>query len=139
MLEAIHRSVMVPTTRDNAFRAFTEEFGTWWPLKRSPGDEGLADAAHMDARPGGKVRESWDDGRVNEGEILVWEPPHRLVFSWRLGGDESRATEIEVKFAVVRGETRVALEHRGWADALRSFAVTAHERERSRSCSSIPT
>ena len=44
--------------------------------------------------------------------MLVWEPPHRVVFTWEVGEDSGN--EIEVVFVSDGEGTRVELEHRGW-------------------------
>ena len=49
------------------------------------------------------------------GRILVWEPPARLVFSWRQASfPPDLRTEVEVTFEAVAQETRVVVEHRGF-------------------------
>jgi len=49
------------------------------------------------------------------GEILVWDVPARLVFTWRVPGlPETAATEVEVRFRSDGSSTRVDLEHRQW-------------------------
>ena len=49
------------------------------------------------------------------GEILAWEPPERLVFTWRLTNfAPGEQTEVEVRFAAAEGGTNVTVEHRGW-------------------------
>jgi uncharacterized protein YndB with AHSA1/START domain len=53
--------------------------------------------------------------------VIEWEPPDRVVFGWHLrpdwkyDPDESRASEVEIRF-VAEGPktTRVELEHRGF-------------------------
>jgi len=59
-----------------------------------------------------------EDGSTCEnGFVLAWEPPHRLVLAWQINGnwqfDPDLVTEVEVKF-IAEGErkTRVELEHR---------------------------
>ncbi len=48
-------------------------------------------------------------------EILAWEPPTRLVYTWHLRADRTDATEVEIRFRD-RGDatTQVEIEHRGW-------------------------
>jgi len=49
------------------------------------------------------------------GKILAWEPPVRLVFSWRQANFPLELkTEVEVRFEAVGEETRVSVEHRGF-------------------------
>jgi uncharacterized protein YndB with AHSA1/START domain len=57
-----------------------------------------------------------DDGEVVEiGRIRVWEPPDRLVFTWRptsFGPDQE--TEVHVGFEPIAEGSRVVVEHLGW-------------------------
>jgi uncharacterized protein YndB with AHSA1/START domain len=49
------------------------------------------------------------------GRVVAWEPPARLVFSWRQASfPPDLATEVEVRFEAVGDETRVSVEHRGF-------------------------
>ena len=49
------------------------------------------------------------------GKVLAWEPPGRLVFSWRQASfPPDLHTEVEVRFEAVGEETRVSVEHRGF-------------------------
>jgi uncharacterized protein YndB with AHSA1/START domain len=49
------------------------------------------------------------------GRILAWEPPARLVFSWRQASfPPDLSTEVEARFEPVGEETRVSVEHRGF-------------------------
>ncbi|MDB5446103.1 MAG: hypothetical protein JWQ97_1420, partial [Phenylobacterium sp.] len=63
------------------------------------------------------LTETLDSGKVFEiGRILAWDPPHRLVFSWRQASfPPDLSTEVEVRFAPLGTETRVSVEHRGFA------------------------
>jgi uncharacterized protein YndB with AHSA1/START domain len=99
------------------FTAFTAEIGEWWrpnPLLRF--------TEHRDGRvaiePGldGRVTETHDDGTVFEiGRIRAWDPPTRLVFSWRAATFAAdQETEVHVRFEEVADGTRVVVEHFGW-------------------------
>jgi uncharacterized protein YndB with AHSA1/START domain len=112
--EAIRRSVTVDASQEHAFRFFTERMGDWWPLKRYSVHENDADEAGMEPRLGGAVFERWSGGTEYWGEILVWEPPRRVAFTWHPGSDPAAATEVEVVFTEEGERTRVDLEHRGW-------------------------
>ena len=101
-----------------AWRVFTEQMGTWWPL--AVYKIGKADAvdAIIEPRVGGRWYERGDDGSTCDwGSVLSWEPPSRLVLSWDINADwqydPDLKTEIEVHFVAVGNDaTRVELEHR---------------------------
>ena len=65
---------------------------------------------------GGRLIETRAGGKVFEiGRIRAWEPPRRLVFSWRQANfPPDLHTEVEVGFEAVGEETRVSVEHRGF-------------------------
>jgi uncharacterized protein YndB with AHSA1/START domain len=48
------------------------------------------------------------------GEVLEWEPPHRLAYSWHLRQDRVDATRVEISFAPDPEGTRVRIVHAGW-------------------------
>jgi uncharacterized protein YndB with AHSA1/START domain len=55
------------------------------------------------------------------GHVRVWEPPHRLVLSWRHATfEDDQETELHVRFDAVDSsdgagaETRITVEHYGW-------------------------
>ena len=116
-------TVGVAVSPEAAFSLFTEQLDLWWRRGKryriAEGDRGLM---AMEPGVGGRVFESWRDAgsieRVREiGRVQVWEPPHRLVFSWRAANfAEHESTEVEVRFApTAQGHTTVSVEHRGWA------------------------
>jgi uncharacterized protein YndB with AHSA1/START domain len=64
------------------------------------------------------------DGREIEwGEVVTWEPPHRLAYRWQIATDRDGATDVEIRFRDAGGCTAIEIEHGGW-DRL-------HERGRS--------
>jgi uncharacterized protein YndB with AHSA1/START domain len=69
----------------------------------------------VDAREGGRLQEVLQDGSTRDwGKIVVWQPPHRVVYSWKPNDNPTPPTEVEVRF-IPRGDwTLVELEHRGW-------------------------
>lgn len=114
-LPPVRASVIVRRSVDEAFRLFTEQIDTWWPLATHSVGRGRAVACRVEGRVGGRLYETLDDGSEAEwGEVLTWEPPRRLVFTWHPGRDRGTAQEVEVRFSPVDGGTRVDLEHRGW-------------------------
>jgi uncharacterized protein YndB with AHSA1/START domain len=113
------RSITVATSRDRAFKVFTEQIGTWWPKEYSIGEADMADFV-VEPKVGGRWYEVGADGvECDTGRVLVCEPPERVVFAWHLNGewqfdpDPDHASEVEVRFvAEAPGRTRVELEHR---------------------------
>ncbi|MCK1553705.1 SRPBCC family protein [Bradyrhizobium sp. 177] len=101
-----------------AWRVFTEQLGSWWPLAHYKIGKVAAVDAVMEPRVGGLWFERGEDGSTcNWGSILAWEPPTRLVLSWDITADwqydPTLKTEIEVLFIPEGNEaTRVELEHR---------------------------
>lgn len=113
--KTITKSLTVERSVEDAFRIFTAEIGSWWPLATKSVGLERSEALVIECRAGGRVYERVSGGEeVDWGKILVWEPPQRLVFTWHPGRDEETAQEVEVTFAAAGPETRVVLEHRGW-------------------------
>ena len=97
---------------DAAFAAFTDRIGAWWPL---PTHSVNGDRAGGVAFVGDRLVERAVDGTESVwGEVLAWEPPHRLVLTWHPGREATPASEVEVRFVPDEDGTRVELEHRGW-------------------------
>ena len=110
------RSVTVECSPEHAFSVFTERIGEWWPLSQYSVYEGEVAGVDFEPRAGGQIVERSKAGQESSwGEILVWEPYSRLVFTWRPGhGPDDPSTEVELRFLAVGDATRVELEHRGW-------------------------
>ena len=111
----IRKTVEVSAPMETAFRVFTEQAGSWWPLAtKSVGQEEALDLV-FEPRAGGRVYERLRSGEEHEwGEILSWEPPERLVFTWHPGRGAETSQEVEVCFVPSGAGTRLELEHRGW-------------------------
>lgn len=115
---AVIVALRVAATPLAAFTAFTRDIGRWWtshPLfPLSPAGDGTL---RFDPEgPGGRLVTRFADGEEWEiGRVAHWLPGERLAFGWRLPSFAAdQATEVEVRFEPVGGETRVTVEHRGW-------------------------
>lgn len=106
------RAAVVRCDADEAFAAFTDRIGAWWPLPTHGvfGDR----AGGVAFEDGLLVERSVDGEEVVWGRVLEWDPPHRLVVTWHPGRAADDASEVEVRFLPDDGGTRVELEHRGW-------------------------
>jgi uncharacterized protein YndB with AHSA1/START domain len=121
MIDPIRASVTVRCAPENAFRVFTQEMGTWWPVQRFSmavdEHEGRVkvESVVVEEREGGRIYEVMSDGAEGTwATILAWDPPDRLVVAWKPNLSDNPPTEIEVTFTPQGGGTRVDLEHRGW-------------------------
>jgi uncharacterized protein YndB with AHSA1/START domain len=76
--------------------------------------------AIIEGRVGGRCYTEQEDGsECDWGQVLVWEPPQRLVLAWQITHewgyqpDLAQSSEVEVRFSPEPdGQTRVDLEHR---------------------------
>lgn len=118
MTSKVYVALRVKATPARAFAVFTAEIGDWWrphglfqTTPRAPGRLAFEETAD-----GRRLIETLANGKVFQiGAVLTWEPPERLVFSWRQAAfPPDLHTEVEVRFEAVGDETRVSVEHRGF-------------------------
>jgi uncharacterized protein YndB with AHSA1/START domain len=146
----IRKTLTVRATPEKAFAVFTDGFDRWWPRPMHVGKTPLARAA-IEPGVGGRWYGVGEDGVEDRwGDVLVWEPPRRLVLAWRINAefvcDPAVHSEVDVTFTPLEGGvTRVDLEHRqienlgkgaetvrqrmdaGWGGILAGFAAVAGE------------
>ena len=116
MTSKVYVALRVKATPERAFQAFVEEIGAWWRPNTLFQTTPRPGVLSFEPGEGGRLIETRDGGKVFEiGAIRVWDPPHRLVFSWRQANFPPELhTEVEVGFELVGEETRVSVEHRGF-------------------------
>lgn len=136
LLPPIVKTLELACTPERAWTAFTAEIHAWWPLATHSLAEAAAVHCAIEPFRGGRVFERDRDGREQAwGEVLAWEPPVRLRFTWRVGHAAGSEQEVEVRFEPRGGRTRVTLTHsgfeleeqhrnytRGWSFVLDRFA-----------------
>ncbi len=99
---SITATTTVEVPIEEAFRFFTEEISAWW----NP-DHHIIEAplSHMVFEPfvGGNVYDVGTDGsECRWSRVLVYDRPHRVVFSWDIDShwsietDPARCSEVEV-------------------------------------------
>jgi uncharacterized protein YndB with AHSA1/START domain len=121
-------ALRVKASPQRAFDAFVGEIGAWWKpnalFRFTPREPGVLS---FEPGPGGRLIETREGGKVFEiGKVRAWEPPHRLVFSWRQATfAPDQDTEVEVRFEAVGEETRVSVTHTGW-DSVPTEHVARH-------------
>ena len=114
-MEPLRLEFTVACPAERAFELWARETSRWWPAGHSvSADPGLS--VTFEARAGGRIYERTPDGDEHDwGEVLVWEPPHRLELPLapalrpqrrdRGGGHLRRGG---------RRAPRSAIVHRGW-------------------------
>jgi uncharacterized protein YndB with AHSA1/START domain len=114
----IAKTFTVRAPQEKAFAVFTDGFDRWWPRTHHTGASPLK-AAILEPRVGGRWYSTHEDGSENEwGDVLIWEPPARVVIAWRINAqfvyEPDMLTEVDVRFTDLGdGQTRIDFEHRG--------------------------
>ena len=116
---AVAHQVVVNAPIERAFAVFTERFGDFKPREHNLLAVPIAETV-FEPRVGGHIYDRGVDGSVCRwARILAYEPPSRVMFTWDIGptwqleADQSKASEVEVRFTAESDErTRVDLEHR---------------------------
>jgi uncharacterized protein YndB with AHSA1/START domain len=128
-MEPLELGFSVDCPVERAFDLWSRRMSMWWPSGHSvSADPGIT--VTFEPRVGGRIFERTPTGEEHDwGEVLVWEPPRRLVYLWHLRFDRSDATEVEVSFEPAGAATEVMIVHRGW-ERLGSVAEERRERNR---------
>ena len=72
-------------------------------------------AVTIEPRPGGRIFERTPAGEEHDwGEVVEWDPPHRLAYRWHLRQDRDDATRVEISFAPAEDGTAVTIVHSDW-------------------------
>lgn len=124
-------ALRVPASPARAFAAFTEQIGEWWqPNGLFAFTDDRTGTLAFEPGPTGRLVETYADGDSFEiGRVRAWDPPHRLVLSWRHASFAAdQETELHVDFEAVGplgAETRVVVTHHGW-DAIPPAHAARH-------------
>ena len=97
-------AIRVAAPPERAFDAFVGEIGAWWqPNGLFEFRVGRSGILAFEPSLDGRLTETYADGSVFEiGRITAWEPPRRLVFTWRQASFRGEMlTTVEVRFEPV--------------------------------------
>jgi len=114
VIEVVRKVVTVDCAVEEAFRVFTEDAMSWWPVATHSIHETVREIV-FEPREGGEVYEVSTAGEKGHwATVTGWDPPARLVLAWNILERPGEQTEVEVRFTPEGDGTRVELEHRGW-------------------------
>jgi DNA-binding transcriptional ArsR family regulator len=120
VLAPVVKTRQLPISPETAFRLFTEEIATWWPLDEYSigADKGqVPTSVRLEPAVGGRIVEVGSDGsETSWADVIVWQPPHRLVLAWHPSLEPTVSTILEVRFSASDDGTELHLEHRGWEE-----------------------
>jgi len=126
MTSSVLVAIRVAADPATAFAVFTEEIAAWWRpgglFAITPrGDGALA----FEGGLGGRLISRLANGKEFEiGRITEWSPPDVLAFTWRQASfSPDQITDVRVSFEAIAEETRVTVEHRGWAEIPREHVA----------------
>jgi uncharacterized protein YndB with AHSA1/START domain len=123
VIEIVRKSVTVDCAVEEAFRIFTADAMSWWPVDSHSLQGSEVREIVFEPNVGGEIYEVAESGeRGHWATVLEWEPPNRLVLAWEVSPGIV-GTEVEVQFLPGDDGTRVELEHRGWENAAAGASV----------------
>jgi uncharacterized protein YndB with AHSA1/START domain len=133
--EPILGTVTVRCDPGRAFELFTEGMGSWWPVasysravSEFQNDDVAVTELEFQPRLGGSILEHLSNGQTLPwGEVIAWDPPHRVRMAWRPHSRPEPATELEVTFTSREDGTLVELEHRGWERLSEGFRAELYD------------
>lgn len=106
----------IAATAARAFDTWVGRAGVWWPRDHTISGDPVE--IEFEPRVGGRILERGADGSTHLwGEVIVWDPPHRVDYRWHLMFTPEEATTVSVTFTETGETTFVRLEQIGW-DAL---------------------
>jgi uncharacterized protein YndB with AHSA1/START domain len=115
VIEAVRKTITVDRVVEEAFRIFTTDAMTWWPVDSHSIHGSAVKEIVFEGHEGGEVYELTADGEKGHwATVVAWDPPSRLVLAWNILEREAVPTEVDVRFVPDGDGTRVELEHRGW-------------------------
>src|SRR6202162_2324415 len=114
-IEPIHLSFAVECAAADAFTISTAYTSPWWRITHSVSTQPGLEVV-FEPRVGGRIFERTPGGEEHDwGEIVEWDPPHRLRYLWRIATDRGHATDVAIAFHTLPAlSTRVDVEHSGW-------------------------
>ena len=122
MSQVIELDFALDCSPEHAFDVWTCRATMWWPPEHTMSRHDDVVVA-FEPRVGGRVFERTPDGAHHTwGEIVAWDPPERLAYTWYIATEPEHATDVEIRFEPEGEGTRVRIRHGGW-ERLGAFGV----------------
>ncbi|HUR48267.1 MAG TPA: SRPBCC domain-containing protein [Acidimicrobiales bacterium] len=114
-VDPIVKTVDVGVPPDAAFRLFTDEIASWWPLDTHSVGGSRATGIRVERGVGGLIEELGIEGPQRIwGTITSWEPPSMFAFTFHPGVSAEQAGQVTVRFLPADVGSTVELTHAGW-------------------------
>jgi uncharacterized protein YndB with AHSA1/START domain len=114
-MDPLVKKVRVEATVEEAFRRFTHEMGTWWPMAVHSVSREACRTVRFGSAVGADLVEEAEDGSIHVwGTVTAWDPPSRVSFTWHPGRDANGSQDVTVSFEPDGAGTLVRLVHTGW-------------------------
>ena len=111
----IVKTVKVGVPPEAAFRLFTDEIASWWPLDTHSVGGSKATGIRVAPGVGGLIEELGIDGPQRIwGTLTEWEPPSLFSFTFHPGVSPDQAGQVTVRFSPEGDGSAVELTHSGW-------------------------
>src|SRR5215218_86254 len=101
---SVRHQIVVDAPIERAFSVFTKDFGRFKPRDHNLLAADIAETV-FELREGGRVYDRGVDGsECRWARVLVYDPPHRVVFSWdisphwQIEPDLEKTSEVDVRF-----------------------------------------
>lgn len=137
MIGSIELDFSIDCSPEHAFDVWTCRTTMWWPSAHTMSQDPAA-MVMFEPRAGGRIFERTHDGIEHAwGEVLAWDPPGRLSYTWHIATEPENATEVEITFTGEGDRTRVRVLHRGF-DRLGAFGAEWQQANRLGWAGTIP-
>jgi len=90
-IEPVRKSVELACGPADAFRLFTDDIDSWWPLATHSVGEADAVACFFEARDGGRIYETCKDGTIHLWGTVTGTNPYWAKFDWNLALQDGSA------------------------------------------------
>ncbi len=98
----------------HAFNVWTSRPQMWWPKTHTVSQDQVRDIV-FEPFEGGRIFERDANGVEHLwGEIVVWDPPHRVDYLWHIFFEPKDATDISVTFTPSETGVHVKLVQSGF-------------------------